>query len=163
MASSATLTVLLLGVLYGQRFASGTGNTNQGARICKPQPNGDTLGQRSTCPYVVIEDNDFRRVPAIIYHFSCNCPESRCSDQGDYRCVQVRKMLPVAFQRFNAGKTTFQKKVVNVNASCVCATPKAQALVTKDRILDETGKHKEPDGVEGVIRIHDNDPVDEHD
>ncbi|KAL1433701.1 hypothetical protein MTO96_012238 [Rhipicephalus appendiculatus] len=169
MTSSATLAALLVAALVGRPLVFGTvsataaGPNNQVASICKPQPNGKTIGERSTCPFTVTEDNDFKRAPAIIYHFSCNCPTSRCSDREDYRCVQVRKPLEVQFSRYSSVRQVLVKKVVQVNASCVCATPVALGGASRrqDRILDETGKKKTPKDVEGVIKIHINDTVDD--
>ncbi|KAL1433698.1 hypothetical protein MTO96_012235 [Rhipicephalus appendiculatus] len=168
MASTATVTALLFVVLFGEQLVSGNATApdrqKKTASICKPQPSGNTLGERSTCPFTVTEDKDFRRVPSVIYHFSCNCPASRCSDRDDYRCVQVKRPLEVQVQRFSTVKTMLQKKVVRVNASCVCATPKVQAgAPTQDRILDETGENKIPKDVEGVTKIRINDTADEFD
>ncbi|KAH7975653.1 hypothetical protein HPB52_004038 [Rhipicephalus sanguineus] len=164
MASSATLAAFLFAVLFGQQFVSGTGNANEGASICEPRPSGSTLGERSTCPFTVTEDKVFKRVPATIYHFSCNCPTNRCSDRDDYRCVQVRKALEVSVERFSTVKTVVQKKVVQVNASCVCATSKTGVPVPlADRPLDENKDKKAPQDVEGITHIHVNDTVDEFD
>lgn len=164
MALSATLAAFLFAVLFGQQFVSGTGNSNEGASICKPRPSGDTLGERSTCPFTVTEDKDFKRVPKIIYHFSCNCPTGLCSDLGDYRCVQVKKALDVSVERFSTVKTVIQKKVVQVNASCVCATTKVGVGVTPyRRTLDENKDKKPPRPGEDVTHIHVNDTVDEYD
>lgn len=163
-ASSATLGAVLFAVLVGLQFVYGTVNAKQGSRTCKPQPSGDTLGERSTCPFIVTEDKDFKRVPATIYHFSCNCPTSRCTDRDDYRCVQVRKLLQVSVQRFNPVKTIVQKKVVQVNASCVCATSKTEGPVElADRPLDDNKDKKPPLPVEGVTHIRVNGTVDEYD
>lgn len=129
-----------------------------------PQPYGDTLGERSTCPFIVTEDKDFKRVPGIIYHFSCNCPTSRCSDREDYRCVQVRRPLQVQVQKFTSVKAILLKRVVQVNASCVCATSKTgEPVALGDRPLDENKHKKLPRPVEGVTHIHVNDTVNESD
>ncbi|KAL1433700.1 hypothetical protein MTO96_012237 [Rhipicephalus appendiculatus] len=159
MTSSARLAALLVAALVGRPLVFGTasataaGPNNQVARFCKPHPNGKTIGERSTCTFTVTEDKDFNRVPAIIYHFSCNCPTGRCSDRDDYRCVQVRKPLEVQFSQFSSVRTILVKKVVEVNASCVCATPVVQAgtwTEQVDSLDDETGEINVPKYVEGV-------------
>lgn len=164
MASSATLGAVLFAVFVGLQLVNGTGNAKQGSRICKPQPYGATLGERSTCPFIVTEDKDFKRVPGIIYHFSCNCPTSRCSDREDYRCVQVRRSLQVQVQKFTSVKTILLNRVVQVNASCVCAVSKTKGPQQfNDRPLDENKRKKLPGPVEGVTHIHVNDTADESD
>ncbi|KAL1433702.1 hypothetical protein MTO96_012239 [Rhipicephalus appendiculatus] len=148
---SPTLTTLLIIALFGQQLVSGTGSANaadpynQSGTICKPRPNDDTIGERSTCPFTITEDCDPKRIPSIIYHFSCNSPTSRCTNRGDYRCVQIKRMLQVAYrisntvQGFYTKTATLQEDTkiqgfdeetasspVEVNASCVCATSRSE-------------------------------------
>uniref|UniRef100_A0A6M2CKR9 Putative conserved secreted protein n=1 Tax=Rhipicephalus microplus TaxID=6941 RepID=A0A6M2CKR9_RHIMP len=169
--SCPTLTFLLIFVLACLQVFGAVKNANttdplkKTTMICKPRPHGDTLGARSTCPFTVTEDNDFRRVPVIIYHFNCDCPSSRCSDDESYRCVQVRKPLQVLLAVFNTKKTLFQKKVIQYNASCVCAVPVSKKPFLLHRLgaesLDKNSDQKVPQLDEGVIKIHANESVEQ--
>ncbi|KAH6920108.1 hypothetical protein HPB50_028904 [Hyalomma asiaticum] len=165
MASSTSFALLLFLLRCAHRVVPATEHAsaadakgNEFGSKCVPRPSGKTLGERSTCPFTVIEDNNFRRVPPIIYHFNCHCPTTRCSELNDYRCVQVKKLLNVSFQGWNAKATT--TKVVSVNASCVCATAKSVTSPYTDRILDETKRKKVPQQVKGVTAIRANESAD---
>ncbi|KAL1433703.1 hypothetical protein MTO96_012240 [Rhipicephalus appendiculatus] len=80
MTSSTTLTVLLFFALVGLQVFSAALNWRtagpdwKSARICTPRPHGDTLGERSTCPFTVTEDNDFKRIPPDIIPLQLQLP-----------------------------------------------------------------------------------------
>ncbi|KAL1433704.1 hypothetical protein MTO96_012241 [Rhipicephalus appendiculatus] len=148
---SPTLTTLLFIALIGQQLVSATGSANaadpynQSGGICKPSRNCDPIGNRSACKFTMTEDYDPNRIPSMIYHFSCNSPDSLCPNCtntcGDYRCFQIKIKLQVAYRTFNTFQGCYTKAAalqedtgiqgfdeqtasppVEVNASCVCAT-----------------------------------------
>ncbi|KAH6922735.1 hypothetical protein HPB50_018351 [Hyalomma asiaticum] len=141
MASSASFALASLAfhlflLVPGQRVGSATegasaadGRGKEIGSSCVPRPGGDTIGERSTCPFTVIVDKNYCRFPPIIYHFSCHCPMTRCRELDDYRCVQVKKPLKVSIQGWNATART--TTVVPVNASCVCAAAKSKRIISQ--------------------------------
>lgn len=100
--------------------------------ICTPTPHADRLGCRSTCTFHRTKDYNENRSPALIYHYSCFCPNKLCKEGGDYRCVQVTEDMPVYFNNDPKRQT-----IMPVNTSCVCATSRsAPANNCCDRVAD---------------------------
>ncbi|KAL1433697.1 hypothetical protein MTO96_012234 [Rhipicephalus appendiculatus] len=135
---SLTLATLLFLVLVRQHvdFAKAADPYDQSPLICRPKPEAETLEERSICPFKVREDIDVRRMPYKILHFDCNCPGVRCSDLGDYRCVQATEWRQVSYwdARQNKGVVTS----LQVNAFCVCAASASGVALQGDRTRNIT-------------------------
>ncbi|KAH6922717.1 hypothetical protein HPB50_018333 [Hyalomma asiaticum] len=87
---------------------------------CSPRPQGVSIGERSTCPFVATVDLDGTRIPAELPMVKCNCPGTLCSSEGDYRCQEVRNTFSVTY-RDGAGDSKLVNGTVELTTSCVCA------------------------------------------
>ncbi|KAL1433699.1 hypothetical protein MTO96_012236 [Rhipicephalus appendiculatus] len=128
---SMTLATLLFLVLVRQHVDSANADDpyDQSPSICRPEPEAETLEERSICPSTVREDFKFNRVPQIIRHRDCNCRDARCSNLGDYRCMQATELRDVSY--WDAGLSESVVESVQVNAYCVCAaSPSGEAVLS---------------------------------
>lgn len=87
---------------------------------CSPRPEGSSIGERATCPFTVAVDVDPTRIPSELPVVKCNCLDYLCSPIGDYRCMEVRNTIHVAF-RDGDGASKLRNGTLELATSCVCA------------------------------------------
>lgn len=114
----ATVVALLVG-LTSLRGASAEG-------LCTPSPQATDIADRATCPFKTSVDVDLSRIPSELPVTKCNCPDSLCSDKGDYRCQEVKSMFKVAYRGASSELTN---KTLELTTACVCVVSKSAGAV----------------------------------
>ncbi|KAH7974773.1 hypothetical protein HPB49_019247 [Dermacentor silvarum] len=97
--------------------------------ICTPSPTSANIGDRATCPFTMTTDVDPARIPSELPVTKCNCPDSRCSDVGDYRCQEVRSTFRVAYRVGGGTSSELTNKTVELTTSCVCIVNRSAGAV----------------------------------
>ncbi|KAH7975069.1 hypothetical protein HPB49_023266 [Dermacentor silvarum] len=64
----------------------------------RPAQHRPTSATVPPAPFTMTTDVDPARIPSELPVTKCNCPDSRCSDVGDYRCQEVRSTFRVAYR-----------------------------------------------------------------
>ncbi|KAL3198720.1 hypothetical protein MRX96_053770 [Rhipicephalus microplus] len=114
----ATVVALLVG-LTALRDASAVGS-------CTPSPQATDVADRASCPFKVSADVDPSRIPSELPVTKCNCPDTLCSDKGDYRCQEVKSSFRVAY-RGASSELTY--KTLELTTSCVCVASRSAGAV----------------------------------
>ncbi|KAH6921591.1 hypothetical protein HPB50_003089 [Hyalomma asiaticum] len=110
---------------------------------CTPVPQSAKIGDRATCPFTVTVDTNKDRIPAELPVVKCNCPDSRCSATGDYRCQEVRSTFRVAF-RSGGSSSQLTNKTMELPTSCVCVVARSATGQTGGNRPQGGGVHNYP-------------------
>lgn len=88
------------------------------SKDCDVAPYSYIVGDRATCTFTRSVDTDPDRIPSEIPNVKCKCLGSLCSKLGDYRCLEVKETLMVAYWKQNSAKLV--NGTAEVTTSCVC-------------------------------------------
>nr|XP_050032397.1 uncharacterized protein LOC126528581 isoform X1 [Dermacentor andersoni] len=104
--------------------------------MCLPDPLSSRLGDRASCPFRRSVNVQAGRIPADVPTVRCNCPGSRCSQLGDFRCQEIREILQVAYAE-GAGQVLFRNETFTVACACVTSRTGQGASDRLTRVADE--------------------------
>ncbi|XP_075524829.1 uncharacterized protein LOC142557104 [Dermacentor variabilis] len=105
-------------------------------QMCLPDPLSPRLGDRASCPFRRSVNVQAGRIPADVPTVRCNCPGSRCSQLGDFRCQEIREILQVAYFE-GAGPAVFRNETFTVACACVTSRTGRGASDRLTRVADE--------------------------
>uniref|UniRef100_A0A4D5RTP4 Putative interleukin-17 n=1 Tax=Ixodes scapularis TaxID=6945 RepID=A0A4D5RTP4_IXOSC len=88
------------------------------SKDCDVAPYSDNVGDRATCTFTRSVDRDPDRIPSEIPNVKCKCLDSLCSKLGDYRCLEVKETLMVAYRKQDSAKLV--NGTAEVTTACVC-------------------------------------------
>lgn len=119
----ATVACLVCLVAYSGAYLKFAPRLGTSDNECEANPSAYTVGDRATCTYTRTVDVDPQRIPSEVPSVKCKCLDSVCSSRGEYRCQEVKELLPVAY--YKAGSSQLANKTMEVTTACVCVASRS--------------------------------------
>lgn len=123
---TSSILILVLGALAAYTV---TAAPHEKPLTCKPKPESPDVGHRSTCTFKRTVDRDPNRIPPELPMYRCACPDKLCKRSGDYRCLEVKETIEVAYTV--NGTRELRRSTMEVTVACVCATSRSYMAIGK--------------------------------